>query len=570
MSLLKKILFPAMSGLFILGSFCTFFTLEAFQEQGEQELSTLRTNMMSEKTEKIKSIVEIAHHILLSAHNNQELNIEQRKLSALSLIKELRYSNSNYLWINDMQPTMIMHPIKPALDGKSLASFQDPEGKKLFVKMVEVCKRQSEGTVGYLWPKPGHDKPVPKLSYVKLFAPWNWVIGTGIYIDDIDAAVAEKKSGINLALKRQRNRLILITVLILGITCTALTMIARTIVRPINKAVHFAQDMATGDLSHQLDVHQKDEIGILARALNQMGASLSHMFKDIANGMNTISSSSTELSAISEQMTQSANQTSSRATSVAAASEKMSSNMSSVATASEHASTNVSMVASAAEEMTATVKEIAQNSATASSITAEAVAQAKSASDKVNQLGTAASEISKVTEVITEISEQTNLLALNATIEAARAGEAGKGFAVVANEIKELAKQTAAATQEIKTKIGGVQDSTTLTVAEIKQISKVINEVNDIVATIATAVEEQAVATQEIAGNVTQASQGIGEVHDSVAQSSSVSGAIAKDIAQVNLAGQEVSGGSEQLNISAQQLSQLAEQINEKVAGFNF
>ncbi len=353
------------------------------------------------------------------------------------------------------------------------------------------------------------------------------------------------------------------------VLATALSMVLiRALVGPVNKAVLFAKKMSDGDLTQTIDVDQKDEIGILASALNQMGANLNQMFKDITNGVNTITSSSTELSAISQQMTGSSEASSSRSSSVAAASEQMSSNMNSVAAASEEASTNVSMVAAATEEMTATVKDIAENSAKANTITNEAVTQAKNASKRVDQLGTAALEISKVTEVITEISEQTNLLALNATIEAARAGEAGKGFAVVANEIKELAKQTAEATQEIKSKIESVQNSTSLTVEEIKHISEINNDVSEIVDTIAAAAKEQAVTTQEIAGNVAQASQGIGEVNENVAQSSSVSTEIAKDIAEVSQSAREVSSGSEQINISAQELSKLGEQLNEMVSRF--
>jgi methyl-accepting chemotaxis protein len=361
---------------------------------------------------------------------------------------------------------------------------------------------------------------------------------------------------------------ILIAAGAIAIAIVLSTVLIRSLVGPVGKAVAFARKMSDGDLTQHLDVDQKDEIGILAGALNQMQSSLNQNFKDIATSVNTITSSATELSAISSQMKQSAGQSSSRSCSVAAASEEMSSNMNSVSAASEQASTNVTMVASAAEEMTSTVQEIAQNSAKARSITNDAVEQAKNASGEVDKLGAAANEISKVTEVITEISEQTNLLALNATIEAARAGEAGKGFAVVANEIKELAKQTAEATGEIKQRIEGIQNSTTITVDQIRQISDVINDVNDIVSTIVTAVEEQSATTQEIAENVAQASQGIEEVNANVAQSSSVSTDIAKDIADVSLAGKEVSDGSEQINLSAEELSQLAEQLNDMVAKF--
>jgi methyl-accepting chemotaxis protein len=186
----------------------------------------------------------------------------------------------------------------------------------------------------------------------------------------------------------------------------------------------------------------------------------------------------------------------------------------------------------------------------------------------VDELGHAADEISKVTEAITEISEQTNLLALNATIEAARAGEAGKGFAVVANEIKELARQTAAATLEIKNRITGIQDSTADTVTQIEAITGVINEVNEIVGTIATAVEEQSVTSQEIANNVAQASQGIQEVNENVNQSSSVAGTISGDIAEVNSSVQEIADSSSQVNHNSDELSALSGKLRELVGRF--
>ena len=186
----------------------------------------------------------------------------------------------------------------------------------------------------------------------------------------------------------------------------------------------------------------------------------------------------------------------------------------------------------------------------------------------MNELGKAADQINKVTETITEISEQTNLLALNATIEAARAGEAGKGFAVVANEIKELAKQTAAATVDIKTKIPGVQEATGVTVKEINEIGEVITDVDKIVATIAAAVEEQTATTKEIAQNVHQASQGIAEVNENVAQSSTVSAEIASDIATVNSSANEMSQASGQVKVSAEELSGIADRLKEMMAKF--
>ena len=345
-------------------------------------------------------------------------------------------------------------------------------------------------------------------------------------------------------------------------------IIARGIIVPLKKGVGLAESISNGDLTQSIDIDQKDEIGTLAKALNQMGTSLRQMFKKISDGVDTLTSSSTELSAISQQMAAGADQTSGKAGSVAAASEQMSANMNNVAAASEQASTNVQMVAAASEEMSATIGEIAGNTERGLTVVANAVSQANSTSQKIDELGTAANNIGKVTESITDISEQTNLLALNATIEAARAGEAGKGFAVVANEIKELAKQTAEATQDISGKIIGIQNTTTSTVSEIEQIVQVINDINDIVTTIASAVEEQSTSTKEIATSVSQAAQGIQEVNENVVQSSGVAGTIAQDISEVNQASQEMASGSSQVNMSAKDLSKLSEQLNEMIGKF--
>ena len=336
---------------------------------------------------------------------------------------------------------------------------------------------------------------------------------------------------------------------------------AGTITRPITLGIGFARKMATGDFTQTLDIDREDEIGVLANALNEMIRTLGAVFRELAQGAVTLSGSSTELSTISIQMASGAEQASSKSGTVSSAAEEMSTNMASVAAAAEEASTNMNMVATASEQMTATISEIAESAEKAREITHTAVGEAKEASTTVDQLGHAAQEIGKVTESITEISEQTNLLALNATIEAARAGEAGKGFAVVANEIKELAKQAARASDEIKHKINGIQSSTQGTVSQIGRISSVIDQVNEIVSTIAAAVEEQSVTTREIAGNVTQAAQGIEEVTENVAQSSVVATEIAKDIAEVNQAAEEISTSSAQVSDSAQSLSRLAETL---------
>ncbi len=367
-----------------------------------------------------------------------------------------------------------------------------------------------------------------------------------------------------------RGRLITIVVLIVGIilAVTLGFLLTYLITKPMFKGVDLAKAMAGGDLTKTMDVDQKDEIGILAQSLNEMAGNLRRMFGDISKGVVTVGESSVQLAAISNQMSSGAESTAARSQQVAAAAEEMSTNQSSIAAAMEQASVNINMVASATEEMSATINEIASNSSKAKEITSAAVHQSSKASERVHELGRAADEINKVTEVITEISEQTNLLALNATIEAARAGEAGKGFAVVANEIKELAKQTAGATLNIKNKIQDIQQATGVTVKEINEISAVIADVDKIVSTIAAAVEEQTATTREIAQNVQQASQGITEVNENVSQSSTVAAEIASDIATVNHSANEMNKASNQVKISAKELSDVADKLKVMVAQF--
>ncbi|BBO66827.1 methyl-accepting chemotaxis sensory transducer [Desulfosarcina alkanivorans] len=367
-----------------------------------------------------------------------------------------------------------------------------------------------------------------------------------------------------------RNSNIVVALLAGLITGIVVLFAARSIVRPVNAAVAGLKDIAQGegDLTMRLEAVSRDEVGELARWFNVFIEKLQGIIRDIAGGVETLSSSSTELSAISEQMTQGIENVSDKSNTVSAASEEMSANMNNVAAAMEQSTTNTNMVATASEEMSATIDEIARNAEKARGISDEAANKASTASTNMDQLGTAAKSIGKVIETITDISEQVNLLALNATIEAARAGEAGKGFAVVANEIKELAKQTAAATQDIKGKIESIQGTTSTTVAQIAEITGVITDVNDVVGTIATAVEQQSAATKEIVTNVAQASQGIQEVNENVNQSSSVSVEISKDIAGVSVSMNEMSTSSSQVNLSARELSQLSENLKQLVDQF--
>lgn len=345
-------------------------------------------------------------------------------------------------------------------------------------------------------------------------------------------------------------------------------LVKASLLKPLHATGEFLERMATGDMRGEVRVGSADELGQMQAHLNNMAASLRGMVTDITERAKVLLGSSAELEHMSDGLLKNAGELSMKSNTVATASEEMNANMNTVAAAMEQASINVGTVATAAEEMSATIHEIAGNTDKTREVTQRAVDKATSASERVDKLGVAAREIGKVTETITAISSQTNLLALNATIEAARAGDAGKGFAVVANEIKELANQTAMATDEIRQRIESIQSSTSATVEEIAQVMAVIGEVRDFVSTIAAAVEQQSAATREIAENVGQASLGIQEVNENVSQASMVTAEIARDIVQVSDASGQISGNSTELKQSSENLSMLAGALEQLVGKF--
>ncbi|WP_136808196.1 methyl-accepting chemotaxis protein [Desulfosediminicola flagellatus] len=338
--------------------------------------------------------------------------------------------------------------------------------------------------------------------------------------------------------------------------------------KPVAEAVAFAKKIAAGDLSNTITTARGDEIGDFLRAMDEMSQQLRSTIETVVNSVETMKHSSTDLTDISSKLTADSQETTGRSESVSVSAEEMSSSIGAIAAAMEQSATNVSMVATATEEMSATINEIAENAERARSISGTAVNQAASATEAMSNLGNAANEISSVIAVITEISEQTNLLALNATIEAARAGDAGKGFAVVANEIKELAKQTAGATMNIKDKIQDMQGTTKSTVTQINGVVQVINNVSEIINTMATAVEEQSSATTEITLNIAQVSEGIQEVNENVSQTSNVAATISQDIGHVNQLTSHVLSGSEVVGQRAKGLYALSEQLRNIIAHF--
>ncbi|MGC3991570.1 MAG: methyl-accepting chemotaxis protein [Chthoniobacteraceae bacterium] len=315
-------------------------------------------------------------------------------------------------------------------------------------------------------------------------------------------------------------------------------LVVRSITRPVAMALGLVKRVAERDLTVRVKSRTHDEIGQMCGSLDEMVSNLSENITTISQSSQLVAQAAVETSSVSHCVSASAQQSSTQAGTVAATAQQV--------------SANVSMVAAAAEEMGSTIMEIAKNAGDAANIAAQAVSVARETNASVAKLGMSSEEIGKVIKTITSIAEQTNLLALNATIEAARAGEAGKGFAVVANEVKELAKQTAVATEDISGKIATIQNDTRGAMEAIERIGAIIDQISAIQSTIASSVEEQTAASREIARNAAEAAHGSGE--------------ITRNVSEVSAAARTTTEGVAQTQSASEQLTQLAMEL-ERIVG---
>ncbi len=470
----------------------------------------IRGLIMAEKKATVSYLVQQATSQIDSYRKQAAagtLSTEEAQKRAAERISAMRYDGSNYLWINDLSPKMIMHPIKPELNGKDLSDTKDHNGKLLFVEMAKVCKDQGKGFVDYAWAKPGSTQPVPKISYVELYQPWGWVVGTGIYIDDVTAHVHQIGIGIGIALLG----ILALSILLAG-------LVSRTVTAPIKAVVDSIKDIAQGegDLTRRLPVHGNNEIGELSEWFNTFIAKLHGIINQVSGSSLQLASSALELQLTSKQMTESIAQLSSQSTSLATAGEEMSATSGDIANNCHHAANNAG---GATQKATQGAAVVGQSILVMNSI-AERV---QSAASTVDALGTRSEQIGAIIGTIEDIADQTNLLALNAAIEAARAGEQGRGFAVVADEVRALADRTTRATKEIGEMIKAIQKETKAAVTSMEQsvtqveqgtshaaesgrslqeILDIINDVTEQISQIATAAEEQTATTREISSNV--------------------------------------------------------------------